>query len=89
MRTELPDFARRMPQVAETTDDGLTPEAVPDNPELDAESFEQKETIDDPAQDLDDADPTAPSRPAFPEERKNEERGNRGPAEEPGFGQGA
>jgi hypothetical protein len=37
-------------------------------------------------------DETAPGKPAVPvaaEERQNEERGNRGPERQPGFGQGA
>jgi len=64
--------------------------------ETDAEAFEDRQEEDDRLQDLDDADPTAPLQPAFPDagwdqakERANEERGNRGPDEEPGFGQGA
>ena len=63
-------------------DDPLTP---PDE----AEPFADEGDADDLLQDLDDADPTAVDRPAFPDERSNEERGNRGPDEEPGFGQGA
>ena len=69
----------------------------------DEEAFADRRAAEDRLQDLDDADPTAPMKPAFPDpgteysdvdpdqsaERANEERGNRGPDEEPGFGQGA
>jgi hypothetical protein len=61
----------------------------------DMEAFEDHHADEDRLQDLDDADPTAPLKPAFPRdssdqsrERANEERGNRGPDEKPGFGQG-
>ena len=64
------------------SDDSLTP---PDE----AEPFADEGPADDLLQDLDDADPTAVDRPAFPDERSNTEQGNRGPDEEPGFGQGA
>ncbi len=64
------------------THDPLTPpeEAAP---------FVDEGPLDDALQDLDDADETAAEKPAFPDEQANEERGNRGPDEEPGFGQGA
>ena len=64
------------------TRDPLTP---PDE----SAPFVEEGPLDDYLQDLDDADPAAAEKPAFPEELVKEERGNRGPDEEPGFGQGA
>lgn len=65
----------------------------------DLEPFEDHSARESALQDADDADPGAVEKPAFDpaafddspheQERRNEERGNRGPDEEPGFGQGA
>lgn len=65
------------------------PTPDPRTPPDEANPFADEGPLDDLLQDLDDADPTAAERPAFPDEQANEERGNRGPGEEPGFGQGA
>ena len=42
-----------------------------------------------PADEPPGVDENIPRNPRWNEERRREERGNRGPAEEPGFGQGA
>jgi len=69
--------------------DDSTPADDPMTPPDDSDPFDDEGPVDDLLQDLDDADPDAVDRPAFPDERSNEERGNRGPNDEPGFGQGA
>ena len=89
------------PEPSQTTDDGLSPDARPAIDDADVESFADNDTVNDPAQDADDADPTAPQKPPFEDdadlpanpshrrERQREIEGNRGPDEVPGFGQGA
>ena len=81
---------------------GHEPEDADAPAEADLDAFEDHSARESALQDEDDADPLAPLKPAFPSvdadpepdtpqaaERTRQERGNRGPDDEPGFGQGA
>lgn len=90
-----------MPEPAHVTTDEALGKPSDGGEAADADSFADKDPVHDPAQDRDDADPSAIGKPVFDDgpvrqpghdhdvERHRTERGNRGPEEEPGFGQGA